>query len=73
MELRPRLDPLLLDAHGVPPETERTKYYRLLWELGPIKAVRPWLNKMSARHLQVSPSASARSSQVPGCLRGAGR
>ncbi len=25
----------LLDAYGVPPDPERTRYYRLLWELGP--------------------------------------
>ena len=24
-----------LDAYGVPPDTERTKYYRLVWDLGP--------------------------------------
>jgi kanamycin kinase len=25
----------LLDAYGVEPDAERTRYYRLLWELGP--------------------------------------
>jgi kanamycin kinase len=31
----PGWDGLLLDAYGVPPDTDRTKYYRLLWDLGP--------------------------------------
>jgi kanamycin kinase len=31
----PGWDRLLLDAYGVRPDTERTKYYRLLWDLGP--------------------------------------
>ena len=31
----PGWDGLLLDAYGVPPDTERTNYYRLLWDLGP--------------------------------------
>jgi kanamycin kinase len=31
----PGWDRLLLDAYGVPPDTERTKYYRLVWDLGP--------------------------------------
>jgi len=25
----------LLDAYGVPPDPDRTRYYRLLWDLGP--------------------------------------
>jgi kanamycin kinase len=25
---------LLLDAYGIEPDAERTRYYRLLWELG---------------------------------------
>jgi hypothetical protein len=25
----------LLDAFGVPPDPDRTRYYRLLWDLGP--------------------------------------
>jgi kanamycin kinase len=31
----PGWDRPLLDAYGVPPDTERTRYYRLLWDLGP--------------------------------------
>jgi kanamycin kinase len=31
----PGWDGLLLDAYGVSPDTGRTKYYRLLWDLGP--------------------------------------
>ena len=26
---------LLLDAYGIPPDPQRTRYYRLLWDLGP--------------------------------------
>jgi aminoglycoside phosphotransferase len=25
---------VLLDAYGIKPDAERTRYYRLLWELG---------------------------------------
>lgn len=31
----PGWDRLLLDAYGVLPDRERTRYYRLLWDLGP--------------------------------------
>lgn len=31
----PGWDRLLLDAYGVPPDPDRTRYYRLLWDLGP--------------------------------------
>jgi len=31
----PGWDRLLLDAYGIRPDTERTMYYRLLWDLGP--------------------------------------
>jgi kanamycin kinase len=31
----PQLHPVLLDAYGIEPDPERTRYYRLLWELGP--------------------------------------
>ena len=26
----------LLDAYGVAPDPDRTRYYRLLWDLGPV-------------------------------------
>ena len=29
----PGWEPLLLDAYGVQPDPERTRYYRLLWDL----------------------------------------
>jgi kanamycin kinase len=28
-------EPVLLDAYGIAPDPERTRYYRLLWDLGP--------------------------------------
>ena len=28
-------EPVLLDAYGVDADPERTRYYRLLWDLGP--------------------------------------
>jgi kanamycin kinase len=31
----PEWEPQLLDAYGVEPDPERTRYYRLLWDLGP--------------------------------------
>jgi kanamycin kinase len=31
----PGWEDLLLSAYGVPPEPDRTRYYRLLWDLGP--------------------------------------
>jgi len=31
----PGWERLLLDAYGVPPDPDRTRYYRLLWDLGP--------------------------------------
>jgi aminoglycoside phosphotransferase len=31
----PGWDKLLLQAYGVPPDPDRTRYYRLLWDLGP--------------------------------------
>ena len=31
----PGWEGLLLDAYGVPPDPDRTRYYRLLWDLGP--------------------------------------
>jgi kanamycin kinase len=31
----PGWERLLLDAYGVRPDTDRTRYYRLLWDLGP--------------------------------------
>ena len=31
----PGWEGLLLDAYGVPPDPERNRYYRLLWDLGP--------------------------------------
>jgi kanamycin kinase len=31
----PGLDGQLLDAYGVSPDPDRTRYYRLLWDLGP--------------------------------------
>lgn len=31
----PGWDGLLLDAYGVPPDRDRIRYYRLLWDLGP--------------------------------------
>jgi kanamycin kinase len=31
----PGWDKLLLTAYGVPPDPDRTRYYRLLWDLGP--------------------------------------
>lgn len=31
----PGWDGLLLDAYGIRPDPDRTRYYRLLWELGP--------------------------------------
>jgi kanamycin kinase len=31
----PGWDRLLLQVDGVPPDAERTRYYRLLWDLGP--------------------------------------
>jgi aminoglycoside phosphotransferase len=30
-----RTNGLLLDAYGVPPDLDRIRYYRLLWDLGP--------------------------------------
>jgi len=30
----PGWEPMLLDAYGIEPDAERTRYYRLLWELG---------------------------------------
>jgi hypothetical protein len=33
--LRSRLDNLLLEAYGIPPDPDRTRYYRLLWDLDP--------------------------------------
>lgn len=32
---RPGWDPLLLEAYGTRPDPDRTRYYRLLWDLGP--------------------------------------
>ena len=42
MELRPRLEQLLLDAYGIAPDPERARYYRLLWDLSSLhpRAVR---------------------------------
>ncbi len=34
MELRAGGEELLLDAYGIKLDAERTRYYRLLWELG---------------------------------------
>ena len=31
----PGFDGVLLDAYGIAPDQERTRYYRLLWDLGP--------------------------------------
>jgi kanamycin kinase len=31
----PGWEPALLDAYGVTPDEARTRYYRLLWDLGP--------------------------------------
>jgi kanamycin kinase len=31
----PGWESLLLEAYGVPPDPDRTRYYRLLWDLGP--------------------------------------
>ena len=31
----PRWQVPLLDAYGIAPDAERTRYYRLLWDLGP--------------------------------------
>jgi kanamycin kinase len=31
----PGWDGLLLDAYGIRPDPDRTRYYRLLWDLGP--------------------------------------
>lgn len=31
----PGWDKLLLQAYGLPPDPDRTRYYRLLWDLGP--------------------------------------
>ena len=31
----PGWEPTLLDAYGVEPDPSRTRYYRLLWDLGP--------------------------------------
>ena len=31
----PGWEPLLLSAYGVRPDPDRTRYYRLLWDLGP--------------------------------------
>jgi kanamycin kinase len=30
----PGWEQLLLDAYGIKPDAERTRYYRLFWELG---------------------------------------
>jgi aminoglycoside phosphotransferase len=31
----PGWEPILLEAYGIAPDPERTRYYRLLWDLGP--------------------------------------
>jgi kanamycin kinase len=31
----PGWDKLLLQVYGVAPDADRTRYYRLLWDLGP--------------------------------------
>ena len=36
MELRPRVEDALLDAYGIAPDAERTRFYRLLWDVGDV-------------------------------------
>jgi kanamycin kinase len=31
----PQWEGLLLSAYGIDPDPDRTRYYRLLWDLGP--------------------------------------